>query len=318
MRSYFIKKIVIESLFYLLDGMIILNVFAYLHAYNFTHFSNEQSQRTGKPENIPFLTKITVLFTGVKNPKSLNDTFPIVPYIVYEIPSQFGYQINTWFIPNDSAKGIVIIFHGYASDKSKNLNESNAFHKLGYAIFLVDFSGHGATSNNSTTLGFNEASDVINAYHFIRKKYPKQPIILYGMSMGATAIMKAVSENNLDIKAIIVECPFGSLVSTTRNRFGLMNLPPTPLAELLLFWGGLQNNFPPFEHNCFQYATKIKTPFLLMYGLQDKYVLKPEIELLFNKIIGKKELIFFEKSAHEPLLKSDTDKWQKSVSNFLK
>ena len=44
---------------------------------------------------------------------------------------------------------------------------------------------------------FEEAEDVLTTYNFIKKNAPNTDLILFGSSMGAVAIMKAVAEKDI-------------------------------------------------------------------------------------------------------------------------
>lgn len=155
---------------------------------------------------------------------------------------QSNKEIECWSIKTSNSKGTIILFHGYGSEKSSLLNKSDEFLKLGYNTLLVDFMGSGGSEGNQTTIGFKEAEEVKTAFEYVEKQGEKS-IYLFGNSLGAVAIMKAMSDFNLDAKGIILECPFGSMYKTTCARFSNMNVPSFPMAGLLVFWGGIQNGF---------------------------------------------------------------------------
>ena len=135
--------------------------------------------------------------------------------------------------------------------------------------------------------------------------------------MGAVAVLKAVSQYQLKPDALILECPFSSLLKTVKNRFRIMNLPSFPFAELLVFWGSVQNNFWGFNHNSVTYAKQIDIPTLLNYGLKDNCVDPGEIESIFNQLRGYKEQKFFESCGHESYCKKEPSKWAKTIEAFL-
>ena len=58
--------------------------------------------------------------------------------------------------------------------------------------------------------GWKEIRDVKAAYDFIRLK-GENDIILYGVSLGAATILRAINEYSLSPEKIILEMPFGSL-----------------------------------------------------------------------------------------------------------
>ncbi|NJR40440.1 MAG: hypothetical protein HC781_18420 [Leptolyngbyaceae cyanobacterium CSU_1_4] len=85
-------------------------------------------------------------------------------------------------------------------------------------------------------------------------------MILYGASMGAVAVMRAVAIEKIEPVALILESPFDRLLNTVRHRFEVMGIPSFPSAELIVFWGGVQLGIDGFNHNPVDYARSIDCP----------------------------------------------------------
>jgi alpha-beta hydrolase superfamily lysophospholipase len=146
------------------------------------------------------------LIFGVNNPRPVNKS---VPNEKFETITLKSYKtIECWKIKSDSSKGTVILFHGYGGSKSTMLDKSDEFGKLGYSTLLVDFLGSGGSEGNQTTVGFKEAEDVKTCYDYLVSQ-GEQKIFLFGTSMGAVAILKAISDYDIQPAGIIIECPFG-------------------------------------------------------------------------------------------------------------
>jgi uncharacterized protein len=301
----------------LLFVFICVNIIAAIHAYKFTHFSSKFISKTKSPEKLTFSEKISALFLGVNNPRPVNKHKPTQVYSTLVLQS--NKKIECWYIKSNKSilsKGTIMIFHGYGGDKSTMLDKSDEFLKLGYNTFLVDFMGSGGSEGDQTTIGFKEAEEVKTAWEFLDKRGEKN-IYLFGTSMGAVAILKALNDFNLNPKGIILECPFGSMKHTVGARFKKMSVPSFPMASLLVFWGGLENGFWAFGHNPTEYAKSVKVPTLLFYGEKDKSVSREEIDGIFNNLKGKKTLKTFELSGHENYLIKYNHSWVDSVSDFL-
>ena len=87
----------------------------------------------------------------------------------------------------------MILFHGFASEKSSLIPYSNIFNELGYNTVLVDFRGCGESRGINTTIGFYESEDVFNVYKYVINELKEDNIILFGSSMGAAAIIKSIN-----------------------------------------------------------------------------------------------------------------------------
>ncbi len=150
-------------------------------------------------------------------------------------------------IPRPDARETVVLFHGHAASKDSQLREAKAFHGMAFNALLVDFYGSGGSGGNGTSIGFYEALDVTQAFGCARGLPRSGPVVLYGTSMGAAAVLKAVADDKLQPAALILECPFDSLIGTVRHRFTSRGVPSFPLADLLVFWGGAQEGFNGFR-----------------------------------------------------------------------
>ncbi|MEZ5046654.1 MAG: alpha/beta fold hydrolase [Chitinophagaceae bacterium] len=313
------KKLLTILVRVLAIGFLCMNLIAFFHAYKFTHFANAHIEKTQTPEKLSVLEKVKTLVMGINNPRPKNKLKPD-PY--EEVLLQSNKKVACWYrkknVVNtqDTIYGTVILFHGYGGEKSTMLDKADEFVKLKYDVLLVDFMGSGASEGNQTTLGYHEAQEVKAAYNYLNQKGEKN-IFLFGTSMGSVAIMKAMADYNLEAKGLILECPFGSMYQTTCARFKNMNLPSFPMAYLLVFWGGIQNNFWAFAHRPVVYANKIYCPTLLLYGEKDKTVSRHEIDEIFGNLKGEKILKTYPNAGHENYLLKYSTQWVTDVKDFL-
>lgn len=99
--------------------------------------------------------------------------------------------VNRWF--NDAApKAILMISHGMAEHSARYERLAQALVPAGFAVVAHDIRGHGQTAKNGAFGhyadhdGWNKVvGDLASVNQYIRKKYPKTPIILLAHSMGS-------------------------------------------------------------------------------------------------------------------------------------
>jgi len=308
------KKIKKRIFWTIIVIFILMNIVAAFHAYKFTHFSGGNFSKTKDPGKLSTLDKIQTLFLGINNPRPTNTITPSQKF--ESIQLQSNKKIACWSIKADSSKGTIILFHGYSGAKSSMLDKSDEFIKQGYSTLLVDFMGSGDSEGNQTTIGYKEAEEVKTVFDYLQKNGEKK-IYLFGTSMGAVAIMKAISDYAINPAGIIIECPFGSMYKTTCARFKNMHVPSFPMAGLLVFWGGVENNFWAFGHRPTEYAKKITCPTLLLYGEQDDKVTREEIDDIYKNLNCKKDLKTYKLAGHEDYLKNYKAQWVQDVQSFL-
>lgn len=316
MQTTILKKTrTIKRIWYtLLALFLLINGIAAMHAWKFTHFSRYGRGKTKDPDRISTPEKLRVLLSGISNPRPENKATPATPYTTLRLQS--NKTIECWHMDRDSARGTVLLFHGYSGCKSDLLQQAAVFLKSGYRVLLTDFMGSGGSDGEQTTLGYREAEEVKTCYDHIRQRESGQ-IYLYGVSMGAAAILKAIRDYPIDPAGIILECPYGSMYQAVSARFRIMGLPDFPMAQLLVFWGGLENGFWAWSLKPSEYARSVHCPALLLYGAQDNKVSLREIDAVFSNLQGRKTKCIYPLAGHENYLDRYRDQWTADVRRFL-
>ena len=296
-----------------------LNVLAYRHAYSLTHFV-DGGRRTKAPQHLSTGERMRVLVAGPVVPRPRNERTPADVALSFErhvFTGAHGLRLEAWLVPRENARAVVVLFHGHADSKESMLPPARVLHDLGYAALLVDFHGSGGSAGDHTSIGFHEADDVAAAYAYARDLPGGRPVVLQGSSMGAVAVLKAVSERHLEPAALVLECPFDRFATTVRHRFHALGVPAFPVSELLLFWGGVQQGFNPWTFNPADYAAGVAVPTLLMNGGRDPWVTEPEARSIFDRLRGPKRLHVFEELGHQSFLKARPGEWTGAVDAFL-
>ena len=318
MKSFFKRgmKVFAAALF---GAAISVNVVAFMQARAMTRFA-EGGARTARPEKLGFLETAAVFISGVRVPRPQNTKTPAavgLPFETFHFPSESGATIEAWYIPGKDERLVVVMFHGYAASKSTLLNVAPVFHELGFPTMLVDFYGSGGSSGTDTSLGVEEARDVAAAMNFIRQKWPGRKVVLYGISMGGAAVLRAVSTEAIKPDAIIVESTFDTLLNTARSRFHATGLPGTPFSELLIFWGSLQRRFNFYTHNPVDYARSVKCPALILHGEKDERAPPEQARSIAQATGNKGQLIIYSGVPHMPIVDARPSEWRRDVNRFL-
>jgi uncharacterized protein len=306
-------KIIFKTI---LGLFIVINIITAFHAYKFTHFYDiGDIQIKNKEDKTTWDVTREMLF-GINAVKQKNIE-PDTSFSPAIISTSDGIKLRGWYIKTDSiVKGTVILFHGHGSKKTSVLAEAAGFRKMGYHTFLLDFRAHGNSGGNTSTIGFDESEDVKLAYDFIKDKGEKN-IVLWGISMGAAAVSKAIDDYTLQPSKIILEMPFGSIVEAAEGRIKMMHLPAEPLATFITFWGGTEHGFWAFGMKPSEFVKKIKCPTLLQWGKNDPRVSKKETDLIYANIPTEKKLVVYEDCGHESLCEKENEKWMNEVQSFL-
>lgn len=311
------KRILKTLLKALLALFVLLNVIIAFHAYKFTHFYNTGEVTIPKKEDKTGWDKLKEMLFGINAEKKRNDVSTDSTFNTIYLKTKDSLKLEAWYITADSSKGTVILFHGHGGNKSGVIKEFESFNKMGYNTMLVDFRAHGSSEGNTCTIGYDESEDVKLAYDYIKSK-GEQHIVLWGISMGASTITKAIKDYQLDPQKVILEMPFGTIEDAVKGRLKIMGLPGEPFGTLLTFWGGTEHGFWAFGMKPQEYAASIKCPVLLQWGKNDPRVSKAEEDILFSNISNKnKKFVVYETAGHESLCKKETQKWEAAIAAFL-
>ncbi|MGK7897606.1 MAG: alpha/beta hydrolase [Xenococcus sp. (in: cyanobacteria)] len=292
------KKLIFKTV---ITTTLLINALGYAGAYLLTHHRDPDELSLGLPRSqiYSYPTELGLQYSSQKIPINNNE------------------WLETWLIKAKNPQGTVILFHGKESSKSSLLTPAQIFNSLGYNTLLVDFRGSGNSSGKTSTVGFKEGEDVAVAVNYVRQLKTEQPIILYGISMGSAAILKAIADHQVKPDGIILELPFNRLLDVVKNRLGTYNLPSFVMGELVVFWGGIQHRFNGFNHNPIEYTKAVDCPTLIFSGDRDPLVSVAEVQELHDNLNSQKKLVIFPDAGHQLLVKVDRQLWQQNVARLL-
>jgi hypothetical protein len=125
-----------------------------------------------------------------------------------------GTQAVGWLLLRERPAPVVILSHGYGSNRSDLLTMSFELWKSGYHVLLSDLRGHGESPVKWCGLGTYERDDLLSAIKFLKeRKNEKGELVLdgrvglYGIDLGGYASLAASAEDPI-IKAVAVDSVF--------------------------------------------------------------------------------------------------------------
>ena len=296
-------------------GFILLNIAAYHHARSMMFFSRG-GVRTERPEQLSLAGKFKILATGITLPRPVTDLAPsaLAPDCrEIGIPCPGLGLLSAWYVDRGAQTPLVVMFHGYGAEKTCMRFEAGEFLNMGASVLLVDFRGCGASPGELTTIGYLEGEDVAAVARHVREKLPHSRMVLFGQSMGAAAILRAIATQGVHPDAVILEAVFDTMLNTIGNRFHTMGLPSFPAARLLLFWAGVQCGFNGFDHRPMEYARSLRCPSLFLHGRHDPRTTIADGRRVFVNAAGPKSFVIFENAAHLGFAGAEPAGWRASV-----
>lgn len=299
-------------------GFVLLNALAFAHARSLTRFTH--GPRTRPPSRLSTLEKVAVLVCGARLGHAKNVQTPAalgLPFERHVFAGRERMALEAWHIPHAQPRGMVVGFHGHGGRKSDLLREAQAFRRLGFSVLLVDFPGSGGSEGDTTSIGFHEAEDVARATAYARSLPGGGQLVAYGVSMGAAALLRAAALDGSRADALIVEAPFDRLRTTVAHRFEEMGMPAFPAADLLVFWGGVQQGFSGFTHDPRAYAARVHQPLLVIHGDRDPYVTPKEAASIAAAARGPTATLTCPGVGHASCLRARPLLWNQAVRGFI-
>jgi pimeloyl-ACP methyl ester carboxylesterase len=177
-------------------------------------------------------TVSAILYHGVvAPPKSANE---INLQMLLGHPSAVSFPLpdgrdrEGWFFPGLRRAPLVIVCHGYQSQRGDLLTLVTALQEHQFNVYIFDFSGHG-TSPGRTTLGYRETGELLAAIDELSKRddIDAGRFGLWGANLGGYAALAAAAANPR-VRALAVDSVYDTPADFLRfqlNRSGLSELP---------------------------------------------------------------------------------------------
>lgn len=237
------------------------------------------------------------------------------PIQMLEIKSYDFKPIYADFWENESEKNVsVILVHGHLDSARGMAYLAEAYFNKGYSVLSIDMRGHGKSALYSS-FGYKDAKDLLIWIDFLVSKFGKEhKILLHGVSLGSSTVLRALSLKQLPEKNIslaIVDSAFSSFIKQMKSQMDFI-LPKSPLQnfikKLLLFGLNLSNFFVQgfffSQHAPKKYLKKRNKaknksiPILFFHGEKDKMVGTQMTEELFHLANEPKKLVFVKEAPH--------------------
>lgn len=190
------------------------------------------------------------------------------------IPSRDGLMLAGKYYHIQDGAPLAIAFHGYRSSSFTDFGAgSELCFQLGQNLLLIDQRGRGKSEGNTITFGILEQQDCLSWAEYAAKRWKDTPILLYGISMGATTVLMAsaldLPEN---VKGIVADCPFSSPTAIIRSVSDHRGYPTAILYPFVRLGARLFGHFDLNAATAAQAVRSAKVPILILHGEADTFV----------------------------------------------
>lgn len=235
--------------------------------------------------------------------------------------SHDGLKLHAHWIPMDNPKGTVLLAHGYRSTKLLDFSMIyELYHNLGMNLLLIDQRSHGRSEGKYITFGVLESRDVQAWVKFHNAHFGNHPMLLSGLSMGASTVLY-LADRNLpeNVKGIIADCGFTSPKEIVAKVFkDTVHFGAGPFLWSADLFARVLAGFSFYERDTRKCLQKSRLPIMLVHGTGDDFVPCKMTEEAYAACTSSKEMLLVEDAGHGTSYLYDTPGYRKRVMEFMR
>lgn len=265
-----------------------------------------------------------------------------------ELLTSDGLRLAAWVLePEGEALGTVLLFHG--KDGCRQPERLRFAAARGFRALAIDERAHGASEGEWTTFGWYERHDVRAAWSYARQRWPDEPLIAWGTSQGAAAVVYFVeefSETDSDpdpgshtrrpFDGLILESLYVDVDTAFRNRVRRrVGGWALPLAWPVRWMVAVRSGIDPARLDPAAALGRMsaveagpggtnrpsalaEVPILVAAGTEDAYATPAEAEQIVAALApGQARLVLVPGRRHEDLLGGGETVWTAAIDGFL-
>lgn len=251
--------------------------------------------------------------------KKLREDAESEPYEDAWITSEDGLKLHARWYPCENAKRIVICCHGYHGTGCGDFCAALPLIRSDSSILLIDERCASQSEGQYITFGAKEKTDILRWRQYIDEiNTEKLPVYLYGISMGASAVLLNELYETPSLNGIIADCGYSSMKEVIgevmRSRF---HSPAYPGIWLLDLYCRLIAGFSMDEADMKEALKQAKIPVLFLHGRKDRLVIPVNTVRNNEACSCEHEVIWFEDAGHAASSLSEPERYQKALYTFF-
>ncbi len=217
-------------------------------------------------------------------------------------------------------RGVLLMLHGYRSDPIHEFGScAETFSKMGFVLCMPSQRAHGDSEGRHLSYGINERLDVCAWARLLAERYPSMPIILFGVSMGASSVLMASSlELPESVVGVVADCGFTSPDEVCKKVMHDMHLPTFPLYYTASLLVRARAGYFFTDASALDSVSSCRIPIMLVHGTDDAFV-PYEMGVRLHEAAASPCLFFSGKGAgHGESFLMHTEGYLHTFESFLK
>jgi uncharacterized protein len=177
-----------------------------------------------------------------------------------------GGFLEVWKVqPDQPSRGTVLLVHGWGRNRGRMVNRARIFGEMGFTTVMHSSRDHGSSSACRFMNAPRFAEDIEAVLEWV-----KEPVLLYGHSIGAVAALLAARRHPDRIRLLFLEGCYAETRKALRRLYrGYSPIPGFFLAPMIVLWMDLFYRFRLNEVSPIRVAKEVDLPVLLIHGEDD-------------------------------------------------
>jgi fermentation-respiration switch protein FrsA (DUF1100 family) len=220
-----------------------------------------------------FFQDALIYFPRPEVPDPRHSGFKLVEEVSFT--AEDGVKLHGWLATprTGTATAALVLFHGNGGNVADRGTKIERFARAGWASFCLDWRGYGKSEGTSSEAGLY--ADGRAALAFLRARFPRLPLIVYGESLGTGV---AVELAQTDPPAVLaLESPYTSFHAMARYHY-----PFLPAGLILRA-----------KYDNLSKIGRVKAPLVVIVGEEDKLIPPAMGRALHAAANEPKELLAF-------------------------
>ncbi len=224
------------------------------------------------------------------------------------------------FINCEKSNNVAIIVHGYGGEYKDMNSYADIFLKRGYNVLAVECRAHGNSEGDMVGMGWLDRLDIKAWVEYLIQKNSNYKIVLFGQSMGASAVCMALGEDlPKNVICAISDCGFDNVY---RQMYyvckGHLRFLAKPTLNIFNSYMKRTKNYDMKLADATSQLKKSKIPVLFIHGNADDFVPVEMCYRLSETIPeNRRDVLIVDGAGHIMSYATDTKAYVKKVNNFL-
>lgn len=235
------------------------------------------------------LLMLAVYRMGVKSQKPKRkaiDQYPTIPYEEVQWHSH-GAEIRGWYMPpmlkqSENSAPLIIIAHGWGSNRVSMLRYIDTLHNEGYAVLVYDARSHGESAGIPAPSGVSMRDDLLAALNYGASLPEVNPerIGVLSHSLGAYGSALALAYADSRIRALVTDAMPARTQTMMESELRRHRIPLFPLVHILPWIWYLRSHATPRDTNVIAAIDSSHVPMLMIHSHLDDVVPAEEMEYI--------------------------------------